>query len=91
MGKGYGGYLRCNPDHIFHEMIKPFQIIIGSPPDYTELVAYVRIHGEQVALVSQDNGKDDLEVVFFYEPMLRKAKFDILISALHEAKEQLLR
>lgn len=69
---------------------RPFQIIIGSPVDYEELVAYIRINGEQVALVSQDKGLDNLEVVFFEEPALRRVSYDVLISALTEAKKQLL-
>lgn len=71
--------------------MKPFQIVIGSPPEYDELVAYIRIDGELVGLVSQDNGKDALEVVLFDEPRLRTVKYDVLFAALNAAKEELLR
>ena len=71
--------------------MKPFQIIIGSPPEYNELVAYIRIDGEQVALLSQDKGKDALEVIFFDETALRQVQFEVLVAALNAAKEELLR
>lgn len=67
-----------------------FKIVIGSPVDYEELVAYIVIDGLYVALISMDNGKDDLQVVFFDEPKINSLDYDTFLSALIEAKSSLL-
>ncbi len=71
--------------------MKPYQVIIGSPIDYEELVAYINIQDKPVALLSQDKGKDALEVVFFDETANQRVPYDVLVSALNEAKVELLR
>ncbi|HRH39557.1 MAG TPA: hypothetical protein PK760_14505 [Flavobacteriales bacterium] len=68
-----------------------FQIIIGSPVDYEELVAYIRIDDAQLALLSQDKGKEHLEVVFFQEIELHRVDYDVLLAALEAAKRLLLK
>ena len=72
-------------------MEKRFQIIIGSPLDYEELVAYIVIDGKHVALLNQDEGKDKIKIEFFDEPKLGKIDFDVIIEALQEAKNELLK
>lgn len=72
-------------------MKEKFQIIIGSPLDYEELVAYIVIDGKHTALISQDEGKDKIKIEFFDEPKLGKIDFDLFIEALLEAKKELLR
>ena len=71
-------------------MEKKYQIIIGSPLDYEELVAYIVIEGKHVALLSQDEGQDQIKVEFFDAPQIKEVYFDVLIEALQEAKKRLL-
>lgn len=72
-------------------MKKRSQIIIGSPLEYKELVAYIVIDGDHVALLNQDEGKDKMKIEFFDEPKIKKIDFDIFIEALQEAKTKLLK
>jgi hypothetical protein len=72
-------------------MKKRFQIIIGSPIDYEELVAYIVIDGEHIALLNQDEGKDKIKIEFFDDPKIKKIDFNILIAALKEAEIELLK
>ncbi|MEY4281899.1 MAG: hypothetical protein RLZ39_1311 [Bacteroidota bacterium] len=53
-------------------MQKKFEIIIASPLNYEELVAYIVIDGEHVALLNQDEGKDKIKIEFFDEPKIKK-------------------
>jgi hypothetical protein len=68
-----------------------FQIIIGSPLDYEELVAYIVVDGEHIALLNQDEGKDNIKIEFFDEPRIKKIDFNVFIEALNEAKNKLMR
>ncbi|HTN45699.1 MAG TPA: hypothetical protein VL098_05075 [Flavipsychrobacter sp.] len=68
-----------------------FEIIIGSPLDYNELVAYIVIDGEHIALINQDEGKDKLLIEFFDEPKLKKIDFNVFIEALQKAKNELVK
>lgn len=67
-----------------------YQIIIGSPVDYEELVAYIVLDGDHVALVSQEDGSDSLKIEFFEEPNIRVVDYEIFLSALKEAKRLLI-
>lgn len=69
------------------------QIIIGSPLDYEELVAYIYIDEQCIALVSQDEGKDKLKIEFYFEGLSdsdKKVDYDAFIEALQKAKSALL-
>lgn len=72
-------------------MEKRYQIIIGSPLDHEELVAYIVIDGKHVALLNQDYGKDKLKIEFFDERKIKEVDFDIFLKALLQAKEELLK
>ncbi len=72
-------------------MEKRIQIIIGSPIDYEELVAYMVIDGKHIALLNQDEGKDKIKIEFFNEPKLGKLDFELFIEALREAKNELMK
>jgi hypothetical protein len=72
-------------------MEKRVQIIIGSPLEYQELVAYIVLDGEHVALLNQDEGKDKIKIEFFDEPKIKKIDFNLLIEALKEAKNELMK
>jgi hypothetical protein len=69
--------------------MKNYELIIGSPVDYDELVIYIQIDNKHVALVSKDKGVDKMEVEFFSEIATSKICLDDVISALQEAKEEL--
>lgn len=76
---------------IINSMKKEYQIIIGSPIDYEELVAYIIIDDKHVALLNQDEGKDKIKIEFFDEPKLKEIYFDVFIQALQEAKSELMK
>ena len=63
-----------------------FEIIIGSPVDYEELVAYIVIEGKHIALINQDEGINKLKIEFFEEPEVAKVDFNIFLEALQAAK-----
>ena len=67
-----------------------YQIIIGSPVDYEELVAYISINGQDVALLSQEEGVDKLKIEFFDEPKIKKIDYQVFLEALQAAKKHLL-
>lgn len=69
------------------------KIIIASDSEYEEVVAEVYIGDVFVALISQDKGRDNLEIIFeSYAKITGVARigFEGFISALHEAKRILL-
>ena len=72
-------------------MEKRFQIIIGSPLEYDELVAYIVIDGEHVALLNQDDGKDKIKIEFFDEPRIKRIDLNIFVEALKEAENELMK
>ncbi|OWP61968.1 hypothetical protein CDA63_16530 [Hymenobacter amundsenii] len=68
-----------------------YRIDIGSPVDYEELVAYVIINGQQVALINQDKGSNAVMVELLDTHANGKGvEFDVLIEALQKAKKILL-
>lgn len=72
-------------------MEKKFQIIIGSPSEYEELVAYIVIEGKHIALLNRDEGKDKIKIVFFDEPKVKEVYFNVFLEALQEAKRELMK
>jgi hypothetical protein len=70
-------------------MEEKFQIIIGSPPAYNELVAYILIAGKHFALVSQDDGIDKLKIEFFPESGITEISVALLFNAIQAAKLEL--
>ncbi len=72
-------------------MKKKFQIIIGSPSEYEELVAYIVIDGKHIALLNQDEGKDKIKIEFFDDPKIKEVYFDVFVEALQEAKRELMK
>jgi len=67
-----------------------YQIIIGSPVDYEELVAYINIDGKDVALLNQDEGAEKLKIEFFDEPKIKELDYYVFLEALQAAKKDLL-
>ncbi|MCU0470910.1 MAG: hypothetical protein MUF58_20180 [Arcicella sp.] len=72
-------------------MEKRFRIIIGSPIDYEELVAYIWIDNEEIALVQKEEGVDRMRVEFFEERIKTNLYLDVFIEALQAAKNELLK
>jgi hypothetical protein len=68
-----------------------YQIIIGSPLDYDELVAYIWINDEQIALVHKEKGPENIMIHFFDEPIKTNISIDVFIEALQQAKKELLK
>lgn len=71
--------------------MKRYEVVIGSPTNYKELVAYIVIDETYFALVSQDEGIDKLQIEFFEEVMVKNISYDIFLEALQEAKMELLK
>ena len=69
---------------------KRYQIIIGSPIGYEELVAYIRIDGEDVALLNQDEGANKLKLEFFDTSKIKEVDYFLFLEALQAAKKKLL-
>lgn len=67
-----------------------FKIIIGSPIDYEELVAYINIGGQDFALLNQENGSDNLKLEFFDSFDIKEFDYQIFLEALEAAKKELL-
>ncbi len=72
------------------EQKKRYQIIIGSPVDYEELVAYINIDGKDIALLNQDEGAGKLKIEFFDEPKVNEVDYYVFLEALQAAKKDLL-
>lgn len=69
--------------------MREYDIIIGSPVDYDKLVAEIRVDGKYLALISQENGPDKMKVEFLEHHNIRVVGYDVLISALKDAREEL--
>ena len=68
-----------------------YEIIIGSPIEYNELVAFIYINDKPVALLNQDLGPGNLVVEFFKDADLSKISYDLLVRSLIAAKEKLIK
>lgn len=69
--------------------MEQFNIVVGSPVDYENLVAYIWIDGEEIALVHMEEGSEKMQVVFFEEKVRSIIYLDVLLAALQKAKEEL--
>lgn len=67
-----------------------YQVIVGSPVSHDELVAYIVIDGRHVALLSQDDGVDELKIEFFDKPKIKVLDYDVFMEALRMARNLLL-
>ena len=70
------------------------RIVIGSPVDYNELVAYIYLDNQKMVIVSKEEGPDKLKVEMFGLITDKKTNksidFELFIKALQEAKASLL-
>ena len=72
-------------------MKNSYQIIIGSPPDYEEIIVSVRINDEEICILQKEEGPDKVKIEFFDEPIQTEIYYDIFIEAIKKAKEELLK
>jgi len=70
-------------------MEKKIKIIIGSPIEYQELVAYIKINEEYIALVQKEEGNDKMKVEFFGDTISNEIYLDSFLEALKKAKDEL--
>jgi hypothetical protein len=71
--------------------MKTYQIIIGSPVDYEELIADIVINGKYIARVQQEEGNDKMLLEFFEEPIRERILIRDFICAIEEAEQLLLK
>jgi len=71
-------------------MSKRYYIVLGSPIDYEELVAYINIDGQDVAILHQEQGVEKLKLEFF--PAMKKngIEVELFLDALHDARKKLI-
>ena len=65
------------------------QIVLGSPLEYEELVAYLWIDGKEIALVHKEEGGAKMKVQLL--DVSTNIYLDVFIEALQEAKIELLK
>ncbi len=70
--------------------MKKFELIIGSPIDYEELVIYIRFGNDNVCLVQKEEGLNKIKIEFFNENAITLYLEDFL-EALSMAKDELLK
>jgi hypothetical protein len=69
--------------------MKNYEVIIGSPNEYEQLVAYIWIDNEQAAVVQKEEGIDKMKIEFFNEPIITQIYLNDFTKALEEAKIEL--
>ena len=57
--------------------------------DYEELVAYIWVNGEEIALVHKEEGLEKMQLAFFDGKVKSVIYLDVFLEALQKAKEQL--
>lgn len=72
-------------------MNSEYQLIVGSPVDYNELVVYIWLNGEEIALVQKEEGVNKMKIEFFEGQIMTDVYFDIFVNALQEAKKELMK
>lgn len=70
--------------------MKKFQLVIGSPIGYEELVVYIKIKEVNVCLIQKEEGVDKMKIEFFNENEITLYLSDFL-EAIAEAKQELLK
>ena len=70
--------------------MKNYEVIIGSPNEFEQLVAYIWIDNEQAAVVQKEEGIDNILIEFYADPNKTKVGLDKFIKALEKAKAELL-
>ena len=70
---------------------KKYLLIIGSPIDYEELVVYIEVNNERIALLQKEEGENNMKIEFFGEQIKSEIYLDVLLEALSEAKKELMK
>jgi hypothetical protein len=66
---------------------KGLSIVVGSPVNYDNLVAYIRVDGKKICLLQQEEGKDKFKIVFDTYSTEVVVDFDLFLRGLEEAKK----
>lgn len=69
--------------------MKRYEIVFFSSADYDRLTAEIVFDGEEIALVQQEEGADNLIVEFYHNSKIPKVYLNDLIDALQEAQARL--
>ncbi len=67
--------------------MKGSRIVVGSPVDYEELVAYIWINGNRICIINQEDGKENLKIEFYEAATSAIIDFNLFAKALQQAKE----
>ena len=66
------------------------RVVIGSPPDYEQLIAEVFINDECVAIINRELGDEDMQIELLVEHAPKKrVPLDLFISLMERAKSAL--
>lgn len=70
--------------------MEKFELVIGSPLDYEELVVYIRFQNDNVCLLQKEEGLDKIKIEFFNEKPFG-LYLDEFLTMISKAKEELLK
>jgi hypothetical protein len=66
------------------------RVVIGSPPDYGQLIAEVFINDECVAIINREFGDEEMQIELLVEHARKKGvPLDLFISLVERAKSAL--
>ncbi len=66
------------------------RVVIGSPPDYEQLIAEVFINDECVAIINRESGDEDMQIELLIEHAPKKGvPLGLFISLVEQARSAL--
>jgi len=66
-----------------------YQIEIGSPPEYEELVAYIIIDDVEVALINKERGPENMEIEFLDCQDIKHIPLLLFMEAIEKSRKAL--
>ena len=72
-------------------MEKSYQIVIGSPVEYDQLIAEVVMNGKYICFLQQEEGREKLIIEFYGDMKKEKIYLEDFLEALSVAKNTLLK
>ncbi|TKC04133.1 hypothetical protein FA048_19605 [Pedobacter polaris] len=70
--------------------MKKFELVIGSPTDYEELVVYIRLDDINICLIQKEEGINRIKIEFFNEKEIT-LYLEEFLDVLSKAKNELLK
>jgi hypothetical protein len=67
-------------------MKNDFELVIGSPIDYEQIVVYIKMNNIPIALINKEDGNDNIKIEMFEESVDIAIHLDDFISTLTDAK-----